>query len=69
MVYPEEIDWHGEVEVIFQSIENLRASIKGECGDWYFTGNYPTPGGYSMVNSAYLRWYEGVGGRSYDLAL
>jgi len=69
MVYPENIEWSGEVEVIFQNIENLRASIKGPCGDWYFTGDYPTPGGYSMVNSAYLRWYEGVGGRSYDLAL
>ena len=69
MVYPEHIDWHGEVEVIFQTIENLHASIKGECGDWYFTGNYPTPGGYAMVNLAYLRWYEGVGGRSYDLPL
>ncbi len=69
MVYPENIDWHGEVQVIFQTIENLHASIKGECGDWYFTGNYPTAGGYSMVNLAYLRWYEGVGGRSYDLPL
>jgi amidophosphoribosyltransferase len=69
MVYPEEIEWHGEVDVIFQTIENLRASIKGDCGDWYFTGDYPTPGGYAMVNSAYIRWYEGVGGRSYDLPL
>jgi amidophosphoribosyltransferase len=69
MVYPEKIDWHGEVQVIFQTIENLHASIKGDCGDWYFTGNYPTPGGYSMVNLAYLRWHEGVGGRSYDLPL
>lgn len=69
MVYPEKIDWHGEVHVIFQTIENLHASIKGDSGDWYFTGNYPTPGGYSMVNLAYLRWYEGVGGRSYDLPL
>lgn len=69
MVYPERTDWPGEVEVIFQSIENLRASIKGACGDWYFTGDYPTPGGYSMVNAAYIRWYDGVGGRSYDLAL
>lgn len=67
MVYPEDIDWHGEVEVIYQTIENLRASIKGPCGDWYFTGDYPTPGGYSMVNQAYIRWFEGVGGRSYDL--
>ncbi|MEI7927082.1 MAG: amidophosphoribosyltransferase [Verrucomicrobiales bacterium] len=69
MVYPEEIEWHGEVDVIFQTIENLRASIKGDCGDWYFTGDYPTPGGYAMVNNAYIRWYEGVGGRSYDLPL
>lgn len=69
MVYPENIDWNGEVQVIFQTIENLRASIKGECGDWYFTGNYPTPGGFAMVNLAYIRWYEGVGGRSYDLPL
>jgi amidophosphoribosyltransferase len=69
MVYPEGIDWDGEVEVIFQTIDNLHASIKGDCGDWYFTGNYPTPGGYAMVNLAYLRWYEGVGGRSYDLPL
>lgn len=69
MVYPENIEWHGEVEVMFQTIDNLRASIKGDCGDWYFTGNYPTAGGYSMVNLAYLRWYEGVGGRSYDLPL
>jgi amidophosphoribosyltransferase len=69
MVYPEDIEWSGEVEVVFQTIENLRNSIKGPCGDWYFTGDYPTPGGYSMVNLAYLRWYEGVGGRSYDLPL
>ena len=69
MVSPEDIDWDGEVEVIFQTIENLHASVKGPCGDWYFTGNYPTVGGYSMVNAAYVRWYEGIGGRSYGLQL
>ena len=69
MVYPENIEWHGKVEVIFQTIANLRASIHGSSGDWYFTGDYPTPGGYSMVNLAYIRWFEGVGGRSYDLPL
>ena len=67
MVYPEDIEWSGKVEVIYQTIENLRASIKGECGDWYFTGDYPTPGGYAMVNQAYILWFEGIGGRSYDL--
>lgn len=67
MVHPDDVEWNGEVEVIYQTIENLHASIKGSCGDWYFTGNYPTPGGFTMVNQAYIRWYEGVGGRSYDL--
>ena len=57
------------VEVIFQTIENLHASIEGPCGDWYFTGDYPTPGGYTTVNVAYMRWFEGKGGRAYDLPL
>ena len=69
MVYPENIEWNGEVQVLFQTIENLHASIHGSSGDWYFTGDYPTAGGYSMVNLAYIRWFEGVGGRSYDLPL
>jgi amidophosphoribosyltransferase len=69
MVYPENLEWSGDIQVIFQTIDNLHASIKGDCGDWYFTGDYPTPGGYSMVNLAYIRWFEGVGGRSYDLPL
>ncbi|MGB6221971.1 amidophosphoribosyltransferase [Haloferula sp.] len=69
MVTPEENEWHGEVQVIFQTIENLHAAIKGPCGDWYFTGDYPTPGGYATVNLAYVRWFDGIGGRSYDLPL
>jgi amidophosphoribosyltransferase len=69
MVYPEKTDWKGQVEVIFQTIENLHAAIEGPCGDWYFTGNYPTQGGFAMVNMAYVRWYEGISGRSYDLPL
>jgi amidophosphoribosyltransferase len=69
MVYPEDIDWDGEVHVLFQTIDDLHHSISGDCGDWYFTGNYPTPGGYSMVNQAYIQWYEGINGRSYALPL
>jgi amidophosphoribosyltransferase len=67
MVSPEDIDC--EVQVIFQTIEDLHASIKGPCGDWYFTGNYPTAGGYATVNAAYVRWYDGMDGRSYGLQL
>ena len=69
MVYPEDMNWHGDVEIIFQTIENLHASINEPCGDWYFTGNYPTSGGYSTVNHSYIRWHEGVGGRGYELPL
>lgn len=69
MVRPEETEWDGEVEVVFQTIENLHASIEGPVGDWYFTGDYPTPGGYASVNAAYVNWFDGVGGRSYDLPL
>lgn len=46
-----------QVEVVFQTIEDLHASIEGGCGDWYFSGDYPTPGGYASVNEAYIRWY------------
>jgi len=68
-VYPEGIEWKGEVDIIFQTVENLHASIKGESGDWYFTGDFPTPGGMSAVNAAYINWFDGVSGRSYDLPL
>lgn len=69
MVTPDDIDWKGEIEIIFQTIENLHAAIGGSCGDWYFTGDYPTPGGVSTVNAAYINWFDGVTGRSYDLPL
>jgi len=69
MVTPDDIDWDGEVELIFQTIENLHASIKGPCGDWYFTGDFPTPGGMTTVNAAYINWFDGKDGRSYDLPL
>jgi len=67
MVFPEGVEWDGEVQIIFQTIEDLHASIKGPCGDWYFTGDFPTPGGMSAVNAAYINWFNGVDGRSYDV--
>lgn len=69
LVTPEDMAWDGEVEVIFQNIENLHASIEEKSGDWYFTGNYPTPGGVTVANTAYINWFEGKSGRSYDLPL
>jgi len=67
MVSPEVPWWNGEVKVIFQNISNLHESIEGPCGDWYFTGDYPTPGGTAVANRAFIAYYEKVGGRTYDL--
>lgn len=47
-----------EVEIIFQTIDGLHKSCPDHSGDWYFTGDYPTPGGLKMLNRAYCDWYE-----------
>ncbi len=48
-----------EVKLVYQSIEGLHNAIPNHPGDWYFSGNYPTPGGNKMVNQAFINWYEG----------
>ena len=60
MLKPDGIN--AEVELIFQTLEGLRCSIPDHTGDWYFSGNYPTPGGTRLVNKAYINFYE----RNYD---
>ncbi|MGY8752370.1 MAG: amidophosphoribosyltransferase, partial [Phycisphaerales bacterium] len=59
LVRPEGLEWKGKLDVIYQDVEGLRAAMPGYTGDWYFTGNYPTPGGNAVVNRAYLNWYAG----------
>ena len=53
------------VHVIFQSIEDLHKSCPNNLGDWYFTGNYPTPGGNKVVNKAFMNYMEGKNVRGY----
>lgn len=53
------------VEVIYQTIEDLHASCPTNTGDWYFTGNYPTPGGNRVVNKAFMNYMEGKNMRGY----
>lgn len=53
------------VEIIYQTVENLHAACPGNTGDWYFTGNYPTPGGNKVVNKAFINWKEGKNERAY----
>ena len=48
-----------EVKIIYQTLDGLHKSIPGHPGDWYFSGNYPTPGGNRMVNLAFINYYEG----------
>src|SRR5690606_38295913 len=52
-------DVNAEVKIIFQKVENLHAACPGHTGDWYFTGNYPTPGGNRVSNRAFMNFYEG----------
>ena len=63
MLKTEEIN--AEVKVIYQTIEGLHKACPNHTGDWYFTGNYPTPGGMRVVNQAFINFYEGNDERAY----
>lgn len=63
LITPPDIDM--VVDVIYQSIENLHSSCPTNTGDWYFTGNYPTPGGNRVVNKAFINYMEGKNVRGY----
>jgi Glutamine phosphoribosylpyrophosphate amidotransferase len=54
-----------EVEVIYQTLDNLHIACPDHKGDWYFSGDYPTPGGNRVVNRAYMNWVEGKNVRAY----
>ena len=63
LLTPESIK--AEVDIIFQSVENLHKACPNHLGDWYFTGNYPTPGGNKVVNKAFMNWKENKNERAY----
>ena len=56
-----------DIQVIYQSLEGLREAVEGPCGDWYFSGDYPTPGGFTVVNKAFIKWFESRDSRDYQL--
>ena len=60
-----EKDIKAGVQVIYQSIDNLHIACPDDLGDWYFSGNYPTPGGNKVVNQAYINYFEGSNSRAY----
>ncbi|MDP1622906.1 MAG: amidophosphoribosyltransferase [Bacteroidales bacterium] len=59
------ISCHATVQVIYQNIADLHEAIPNHKGDWYFTGNYPTPGGNKVVNRAFINYIEGKNVRAY----
>jgi len=63
MIRPKDID--AEVQIIYQSIEDLHAACPGHLGDWYFSGNYPTPGGNKVVCRSFVNYMEGKNERAY----
>lgn len=63
MLRPDDV--HAEVEVIYQSLEGLHNACPNNKGDWYFTGNYPTPGGNRVANRAFMNYMERKEGRGY----
>lgn len=60
-----EDDIKADIQVIFQPVKNLHLACPKNLGDWYFTGNYPTPGGNKVVNQAFVNYYEGSDKRAY----
>lgn len=58
-------DMRAQVEIVFQTVENLHKACPNDRGDWYFTGDYPTPGGNKVVNTAFINYIEGRNERAY----
>jgi amidophosphoribosyltransferase len=58
-------DVNAEVEIVYQSIENLHKAVPNDLGDWYFTGDYPTPGGNKVVSTSFLNYIRGKNIRAY----
>jgi amidophosphoribosyltransferase len=54
-----------KIKVVFQTVDNLHKACPNDTGDWYFTGDYPTPGGHKVVNTAFINYIEGKSGRAY----
>ena len=48
------------IEIVYQSLEGLHRACPNHAGDWYFSGNYPTPGGLRLLNQAFIDYYENV---------
>ena len=66
LVRSDRLAWKGNIVVSYQTVEGLRDAMPGFTGDWYFTGDYPTPGGFRVLNTAYLKWRRNDQSRAYE---
>jgi amidophosphoribosyltransferase len=62
---PFDLSWQGEFQIIYQTVDGLHSAMPEYSGDWYFTGNYPTPGGYKVLNTSFVQWSKGSNKRAY----
>jgi amidophosphoribosyltransferase len=65
MLRPKRTRWKGELVILYQTIEGLHEALPEHRGDWYFTGDYPTPGGYRVLNTSFINAHEGLSRRAY----
>jgi amidophosphoribosyltransferase len=65
LLTPPDSTWKGSITVIYQSLEGLHQAMPDFKGDWCFTGDYPTPGGFNVLNTSYLQWSSGNDARCY----
>lgn len=65
LIRPRDLSWTGDLQVIYQTLDGLHASMPHHTGDWYFTGAYPTPGGFRVLNNSYLQWRKHADVRAY----
>lgn len=66
LVYPHDTNWKGTIKVIYQTVPDMHKALTNYPGDWYFSGNYPTLGGYQTIQRSYLNWRLGSKKRSYE---
>ena len=60
-----DVEVKAEVSIVYQSIDNLHMAVPDDLGDWYFTGDYPTPGGNKVVSTSFLNYIHGINTRAY----
>jgi amidophosphoribosyltransferase len=65
LIRPTDLAWRGSLHVAYQSLDGLQRAMPAHTGAWYFDGRYPTPGGYRVLNTAFLQWCRREDARAY----